>query len=104
MGSFVEKLYSARPFQVPRAKFPMVLETGQTLSRIDNAKLLQFFVRENGNPVVDELLERHEIGQVAKIPGGYLRVYVTIEEACHKIANQEVTILGIGTPYENLIS
>ena len=43
---------------------------------------------------MDELLERHEIGQLAKIPGGNLRVYVTSEEACHKLTNQEVTILG----------
>ena len=71
----------------------MVRETGQTLSRIDNAKLLQSFVRENENPVVDALLERHEIGQLAKIRGGNLRVYVTSEEACHKLKNQEVTIL-----------
>ena len=88
------KLASARPFELPCARFFMVLETGQELSRIDNAKILQSFVRDNANPVVEDLLESHDIGQLAKIPGGNLRVYVTSEENCQKLTDQEVTILG----------
>ena len=88
------KLASARPFKLPCARFFMVLETGQELARVDNAKILQSFVRDNANPVVEELLESHDIGQLAKIPGGNLRVYVTSEENCQKLTDQEVTILG----------
>ena len=72
----------------------MVLETGTALARVDNAKILQSFVRDNANSVVEELLDGHNVGQLAKISGGNLRVYVTNEENCQKLANQEVTILG----------
>ena len=88
------KLASARPFQLPSANFAIILETGQSLARIDNAKILQSFARDHANPVVGELLDSHAIGQIAKIPGGNLKVYVTSEEHCHKLAHQEVTILG----------
>ena len=43
---------------------------------------------------MEELLERYDIGQLAKIPGGNLRAYVTSEEDCQKLTDQEVTILG----------
>ena len=91
-------------FQLTSAKFGIVLETGQSLARVDNAKILYSFTRDHGNLVVGEILNNHNIIQLAKIPVGNLRVYVTIEKHCHKLANREVTIIGIDNFSEDTIS
>ncbi|KAL0584516.1 hypothetical protein ABG067_005695 [Albugo candida] len=44
------KLEAARPFQIRKATFPMVLETGQSLTRTPNGKILTSLMRDHGNP------------------------------------------------------
>ncbi|CCI49782.1 unnamed protein product [Albugo candida] len=71
-----------------------LLETGQALVRTPPAHILQSFVRDHGNVIVDELFETRKIGELAKLPGGNLRLLVTDEEVCKTLAHETVTILG----------
>ncbi|CCI46830.1 unnamed protein product [Albugo candida] len=87
-------LTAAKPFVLPSAKFSVVLETGQALVRTPPAHILQSFVRDHGNVIVDELFEAGKIGQLAKLPGGNLRLLITEEEVCQRLANEKVRILG----------
>ena len=88
------KLEAARPFQIPKASFPMILETGQALVRTSNAKILSSLMRDHGNPVVQSLLDSKAIAQVSKLPRGNIRVMVTTADACQQLECQPVTILG----------
>nr|CCA23595.1 AlNc14C200G8656 [Albugo laibachii Nc14] len=65
-----EKLEAARPFQIVKATCPMILETGQALTRTPNGKLLISLMRYHGNPVFGSLLDSKQITQVSKLPGG----------------------------------
>ncbi|KAL0583388.1 hypothetical protein ABG067_006623 [Albugo candida] len=60
-------------------KFSVVLETGQALVRNPPAHILQSFVRDHGN---------------AKLPGGNLRLLVTEEEVCQRLAKEKSRIKG----------
>ena len=42
-------------FQLTSAKFGIVLETGQSLARVDNAKILYSLTRDHGNLVVGDI-------------------------------------------------
>ncbi|KAI9919275.1 hypothetical protein PsorP6_017795 [Peronosclerospora sorghi] len=64
----------ARPYQLPRARYALVLETGASSSKTDPMKLLQSFVRDHNNPVLAELLQDNLVGQLSKLPGGNLRL------------------------------
>ena len=87
-------LEAAKPFTVPHAKYSVVLETGQTFVRTPHAQLLQSFARDHGNKILEELLEDGKIGQLAKLPGGNLRLLVTSEEVCQKLARETITLMG----------
>nr|CCA17457.1 AlNc14C35G3128 [Albugo laibachii Nc14] len=87
-------LTAAKPFVVPSAKFSMVLETGQALAGTPPTQILESFARDHGNRKVEELLTHRAIGQLAKLPGGNLRLLVRSEEVCQQLAHEQVTILG----------
>ena len=97
------KLEAARPFQIRKATFPMVLETGQSLTRTPNGKILSSLMRDHGNPVFESLSESRSIAQVSKMPGGNIRVVVTTADACQQLECQPVTILGEKYFFESLI-
>nr|CCA23049.1 AlNc14C178G8159 [Albugo laibachii Nc14] len=65
-----EKVEAARPFQIVKATCPMILETGQALTRTPNGKLLSSLMRYHGNPVFGSLLDSKQITQVSRLPGG----------------------------------
>nr|CCA20180.1 AlNc14C87G5575 [Albugo laibachii Nc14] len=88
------KFEAARPFQISKATIPMILETGQALSRTPNGKLLASLMKDHGNPVFESPLESRSIAQVSKLPGGNIRVMVTTEDAFHQLECQPVNILG----------
>nr|CCA23002.1 AlNc14C176G8114 [Albugo laibachii Nc14] len=52
------RLEAAQPFQIPRAKFSVVLETGQALVRTSPSQILQSFVRDHGNKSLAELFAK----------------------------------------------
>ncbi|CCI50852.1 unnamed protein product [Albugo candida] len=87
-------LAAAKPFILPSAKFSIVLETGQTFVRTPPAQILQSFVRDHGNKILDDLFDAGKIGQLAKLPGGNLRLLVTSEEVYQKLAHETVTLMG----------
>nr|CCA19881.1 AlNc14C81G5291 [Albugo laibachii Nc14] len=62
-------LTAAQTFAIPTAKISLVLETGQAFARIPPTQLLESFVRDHGNPVLEELFSRRAIGQLAKYQG-----------------------------------
>nr|CCA18769.1 AlNc14C56G4239 [Albugo laibachii Nc14] len=72
----------------------MVLETGQALAGTPPTQSLESFARDHGNLKVEVLLTQRAIGQLAKLPGGELRLLATSEELCQQLAHEKVTILG----------
>nr|CCA17146.1 AlNc14C30G2849 [Albugo laibachii Nc14] len=48
------RLEAAQPFQIPREKFSVVLETGQALVRTSLSQTLQSLVRDHGNKSLAE--------------------------------------------------
>nr|CCA23005.1 AlNc14C176G8117 [Albugo laibachii Nc14] len=89
-----EKWEAARPFQIVKATCPMILETGQALTRTPNGNNLSSLTRDHGNPVFGSLLDSKQITQVSKLPGGNIRLMVTTEDACQQLECQSVNILG----------
>nr|CCA18947.1 AlNc14C60G4410 [Albugo laibachii Nc14] len=70
----------AKPFVVPGTKFSMVLETGEALAGTPPTQILESFARDHGNLKVEILFTQRAIGQLAKLPGGNLRLLVTSEK------------------------
>ena len=87
-------LAAAKPFILPSAKYSIVLETGQTFVRTPPAQILQSFVRDHGNTILDDFFDAGKIGQLAKLPPGNLRLLVTSEEVCQKLAHEKITLMG----------
>lgn len=89
------RLSQARPYQMPTAKFDMVIDTGKALAKTSVHKILASLSGpDHGNPVLEELYKRFEIGQLSKMPGGNLRIKVKSKEACVRLEHTKVTILG----------
>ncbi|KAL7679805.1 hypothetical protein Plhal304r1_c073g0161181 [Plasmopara halstedii] len=66
----------ARPYQLPRARYALVLETGGSFARTAPQKILQSFVRDHNNPMLAELFRDNLVGQLSKLPSGNLRLKV----------------------------
>ena len=85
----------ARPYQLPRAKFDMVIETGRALAKTSVHKILASLASlDHGNSELEDLYKQFEIGQISKMPGGNLRVKVKSKEACMRLEHTKVNILG----------
>ncbi|KAL7686622.1 hypothetical protein Plhal304r1_c026g0088221 [Plasmopara halstedii] len=85
----------ARPYELPRAKFDMVIATGRTFAKTPLQRIMASLAGSNHeNEILEDLYRRHEIGQVSKFPGGNLRVKVKSKEACLKLERTKVIILG----------
>ncbi|KAF1330506.1 putative Pollike protein, partial [Globisporangium splendens] len=84
----------ARPYVLPRARYVMVIETGQAFQRTSPNKLLASFSNDHGNEVVQQQMDLNQLGQLTKMPGGNFRIKVKTKEACFRLERQEVTILG----------
>uniref|UniRef100_K3WG12 Uncharacterized protein n=1 Tax=Globisporangium ultimum (strain ATCC 200006 / CBS 805.95 / DAOM BR144) TaxID=431595 RepID=K3WG12_GLOUD len=94
-STIAARLEQARPYQVSRARYDMVIETGRTLAKTPIQKILASLVSSgHGNAVLEELYKRFEIGQISKLPGGNLRVKVKTKEACVRLERTKVNILG----------
>ncbi|KAF1328765.1 putative Pollike protein, partial [Globisporangium splendens] len=73
------RMEKARPYQLPTAKYDMVIETGRALAKTSVHKILASLAGpEHGNSALDELYKQFEIGQISKMPGDNLRVKVNI--------------------------
>ncbi|KAF1318504.1 hypothetical protein FI667_g13907, partial [Globisporangium splendens] len=89
------RMEQARPYQLPRAKYDMVIETGRALAKTSVHKILASLAGpEHGNSALEELYKQFEIGQISKMPGGNLRVKVKSKEACVRLERTKVNILG----------
>ncbi|KAL7994083.1 hypothetical protein Plhal703r1_c57g0162781 [Plasmopara halstedii] len=78
-SALAPRIDRARPYVLPRARYVMVIETGQAFQRTSPNKLLTSFSNDHGNQIM---------------PGGNLRIKVKTKEACFRLERQEVTILG----------
>ncbi|KAF1331678.1 putative Pollike protein, partial [Globisporangium splendens] len=89
------RMEQARPYQLPRAKYDMVIETGRALAKTSVHKILASLAGpEHGNSALEELYKQFEIGQISKMPGGNLRVKVKSKEVCVRLERTKVNILG----------
>ncbi|KAF1327039.1 putative Pollike protein, partial [Globisporangium splendens] len=89
------RMEQARPYQLPTAKYDMVIETGRALAKTPLQKIMASLAStSHGNATLDELYQRFEIGQISKLPGGNLRVKVKTKEACVRLERTKVNILG----------
>jgi|UniRef100_K3WKT4 hypothetical protein len=88
------RIEQARPYALPRARYVMVIETGQAFQRTSSYKLLTSFCNDHGNQVVQQQMDLNQLGQLTKMPGGNMRITVKTKEACFCLERQEVTILG----------
>ena len=93
-ATIATNITSARPYELPRAQYSLVLETGASLARTAPQKILQSFVRDHNNPVLADLFDKHLVGQLSKLPGGNLRLKVKTREACMQLERQTVQVLG----------
>ena len=92
--SLVSSIEQARPYELPRARFVMTIDTGRAFERMGINKIMASFLKDNGNPVVQEQIKLQQLGQISKGRGGELRVKVKTRAACERLAQQEVKILG----------
>ncbi|KAL8009035.1 hypothetical protein Plhal710r2_c075g0179081 [Plasmopara halstedii] len=80
------RLDRARPYELSRAKFDMVIATGRTFAKTPLQRIMASLAGSNHeNEVLEELYRQHEIGQVSKFPGGNLRVKMKSKDACLKL-------------------
>lgn len=93
-SALAPRIDRARPYMLPRARYVMVIETGQAFQRTSPNKLLTSFSNDHGNQVVQQQMDLNQLGQLTKMPGGNLRIKVKTKEACFRLERQEVTILG----------
>lgn len=94
-SSIASGLHQARPYQLPRARFDMIIDTGRTFAKTPLQKVMASLTGPQlGNPALEELYRTHEIGQVSKLPGGNLRVKVKSTDACLTLERTTVNILG----------
>ncbi|KAL7693485.1 hypothetical protein Plhal304r1_c004g0018141 [Plasmopara halstedii] len=92
--SIAPSITSARPYQLPRARYSLVLETRGSFARIAPQKILQSFVRDHNNPVLAELFRDNLVVQLSKLPDGNLCLKVRTREACMKLERQAIQLLG----------
>uniref|UniRef100_K3WYJ5 Uncharacterized protein n=1 Tax=Globisporangium ultimum (strain ATCC 200006 / CBS 805.95 / DAOM BR144) TaxID=431595 RepID=K3WYJ5_GLOUD len=89
------RIDQACPYQLPRAKYDMVIETGRALAKISAHKIMSSLCGpDHGNSALEELYKQFEIGQISKLPGGNLRVKVKSRDACVRLECTKVSILG----------
>uniref|UniRef100_K3XBH9 Uncharacterized protein n=2 Tax=Globisporangium ultimum (strain ATCC 200006 / CBS 805.95 / DAOM BR144) TaxID=431595 RepID=K3XBH9_GLOUD len=89
------RMEQARPYQLPKAKYDMVIDTGRALAKTSVHKILASLAGpDHGNSALEELYKQFEIGQISKMPGGNLRVKVKSKEACVRLERTKVNILG----------
>ncbi|KAL8012763.1 hypothetical protein Plhal710r2_c042g0143031 [Plasmopara halstedii] len=93
-SALAPRIDRARPYVLPRARYVMVIETGQAFQRTSPNKLLTSFSNDHGNQIVQQQMDLNQLGQLTKMPGGNLRIKVKTKEACFRLERQEVTILG----------
>ncbi|KAL8024078.1 hypothetical protein Plhal710r2_c005g0021591 [Plasmopara halstedii] len=94
--SFIStRMEQARPYELPRAKYDMVIDTGRTFAKTPLQKIMVSLAgKHHGNEALEKLYGEFAIGQVSKLPGGNLRVKVKTKEACMKLERTKVNILG----------
>ena len=94
--SFItNRIEQARPYDLPRARYDMVIDTGRTFAKTPLQKIMASLAgTSHGNPVLEKLYGAHEIGQVSKLPGGNLRVKIKSEASCFLLERTKVNILG----------
>uniref|UniRef100_K3XAV1 Uncharacterized protein n=1 Tax=Globisporangium ultimum (strain ATCC 200006 / CBS 805.95 / DAOM BR144) TaxID=431595 RepID=K3XAV1_GLOUD len=89
------RMEQARPYQLPIAKYDMVIETGRALVKTPLQKTMASLAgTSHGNSALEELYKRFEIGQISKLPGGNLRIKVKSKDACVRLECTKVNILG----------
>ncbi|KAL7995513.1 putative bardet-Biedl syndrome 1 protein [Plasmopara halstedii] len=85
----------ARPYELPRARYDMVINTGRTFAKTPLQKIMASLTgSHHGNDALEKLYGEHAIGQVSKLPGGNLRVKVKTKEACLQLERTKVNIMG----------
>uniref|UniRef100_A0AAV1VNR0 Uncharacterized protein n=1 Tax=Peronospora matthiolae TaxID=2874970 RepID=A0AAV1VNR0_9STRA len=89
------RIDQARPYELPRAKYDMVIDTGRTFAKTPLQKIMASLTgKSHGSDVLERLYASHAIGQISKLPGGNLRVKVKSKEACLLLGRTKVNILG----------
>ncbi|KAF1326586.1 putative Pollike protein, partial [Globisporangium splendens] len=100
-SAIASSIHQSRPYQLPRAKYDMVIETGKTFAKTPLTKIMAALVGTNyGNRALDRLYEQKLVGQVSKLPGGNLRLKLKSREACLKLERTTVSILGGVFPFK----
>ncbi|KAL7685782.1 hypothetical protein Plhal304r1_c029g0094831 [Plasmopara halstedii] len=82
--SFVSsRIDQARPYELPRARYDMVIDTGRTFAKPALQKIMASLTgSHHGNDALEKLHGEHAIGQVSKLPGGSLRLKVKAKDSC----------------------
>ncbi|CEG47962.1 uncharacterized protein PHALS_05446 [Plasmopara halstedii] len=82
--SFVSsRIDQARPYELPRKRYDMVIDTGRTFAKTPLQKIMSSLTgSHHGNDALEKLYGDHAIDQVSKLPGGNLRVKMKTNEAC----------------------
>lgn len=57
-------------------------------------QILQSFVRDHGNAIVENHFAQRNIDQLSKLTGASMRLLVTSEEVSQTLANETVTIFS----------
>jgi hypothetical protein len=94
IGEIIKAINDACPYNFSMASYPVIVGTGMLFSKIAPAAILRSFVSDTSNPVLTDLLDKGEIGQITKMRGGNLRIMVTTKEAQLRLRNQVLTILN----------
>lgn len=94
-------IHQSRPYELPRARYDMVIETGTTFTKTSLTKIMAALVGTNHrNRTLDRLYEQKRVGQVSKMPGGNLRLKLKDREACMELERTTVSILGNVYPFK----
>ncbi|CEG39704.1 uncharacterized protein PHALS_09940 [Plasmopara halstedii] len=89
------RIDQARPHELPRARYDMVIVTGRTFAKTPLQKIMASLAgSHHGNDALEKLYGEHAIGQVSKLPGSNLRVKVMTKKACLQLERTKVNIMG----------
>ncbi|KAL7681768.1 hypothetical protein Plhal304r1_c054g0139031 [Plasmopara halstedii] len=86
------KPLASRLYELPRAKYDVVIDTSQVLAKAPLQKIMVSLAgKHHGNDVFEPPYGEFAIGQVSRLPGGNLRVKGKTKEAILKLERTKYT-------------
>ncbi|EGZ07916.1 hypothetical protein PHYSODRAFT_527421 [Phytophthora sojae] len=94
LDDFLHKICATRPETTPVAKFPLVIDSKNFFQGVAIPKIMDLFLRDNGNELVEKLIKKRVFGTLQKRFQGGLSLLVRTSADQVALVGQQVSIMG----------